>query len=160
MIGVELIFNTSAVVGMTNDVQTSTARMHAYVQAEILPALQPAINDALNRPPGPVKRPFEFATARSQRWFFANRKGGYRRTGAVLVWRGGLDIDGATGTILAVNPVSYSRYLYGPNQVRGHFNTGWPNKEQRVLVLQPPALQLVRAGWIIVSAGTSFAKAA
>lgn len=151
MIGLRLEVDTSVLTDNAAQFGTVAERLHEYVRGVVLPALQPAINNALNIAPGPVKTPFEFASAASRRYYFATHNGPYRRTGRVLSWAGELTVNRDTGYIEAVNRVPYAAHVFGPRQVPGHRNTGWNNAAVRVLTLQQPAERLVVAGWLAVN---------
>lgn len=78
--------------------------------------------------------PFEFATAKSRRWYFAQiRKGkiktdgyGYVRSGAYKKsWQILVEHQGDSFKVRYRSTAKASTYISGKRQVPGHRNTGW-----------------------------------
>lgn len=98
-----------------------------------VPKITRKAQELLGRAPGPVSRPFEFATDKSRRWYFANRKAPYRRTGQIeRGWQARLDRRLTEGQLTIINIYPAAGYVYGPGnpsasyrQVPGHRRTGW-----------------------------------
>lgn len=151
MIRLYLNIDRDALEATVTDLDGVTERLHTAVRTVVLPKLQPSLQRALNTPPGPVSKPFAFATAKSRAFYFANFRPPYRRTGRVLSWMGELEVDGRSGTILSVNDTPYARWVYGPRQVPGHANTGWPNATAQALSIAPEAEGLVIGAWFNVT---------
>lgn len=110
--------------------------------------IKPFLLDELRYYPRPAVLPFEFATAKSRRWYFwavrtgliKTSTGRYQRTGDLARgWR--VDIvfgDGAVALSVG-NKRKEVKYVTGKRQVPGHANTGWPKHEQTILFWQQAA---------------------
>jgi hypothetical protein len=111
------------------------ALLMTRIERDVKPQVERQAQDLLGRPPGPVSRPFAFATAKSRRFYFWRFKGQlpYRRTGqSGKSWRVALDRRLNDGQLRIYNLWAAAGYLYGPGnelasfrQVPGHRNTGW-----------------------------------
>lgn len=129
--------------------------LEARLQQNARPKIENDVQQILAPYPGAALYPFQFATARSRRYYFWRFKGQIpytRTTRLAQSWitaiGGGLDagplsIIGAlvrqtsvAGTLQLViaNTDPASRYVYPTNQVPGHHNTGW-NLDRRQQVL-------------------------
>lgn len=111
------------------------------LKAAGLPQTNQLINVILNedQPPergiGPV--PFEFASPRSAKWFFAHYPEGYDRTDTIKQWQATIPIAEIREDQFVVrleNPVPYTGYVREPRQVPGHRTTGW--KPYRQVIIQ------------------------
>lgn len=103
--------------------------------------IAPGMLSELRYYPGPAKLPFEFATAKSKRYYFyAVRKGiiktsggRYVRTGALAAgWKAEITIDDNAIAISASNNAKAARFVTGKRQVPGHQNTGWPRHDATI----------------------------
>lgn len=118
--------------------------MEARTQNNIRPRVEADVTDLLAPYPGPVVYPFQFATIKSRKFYFANFKPPYIRTLTLQqAWfvqisatfsNGPLALLGALfqqqtqmGQIQIVigNSADAARYVYPPKQVPGHERTGW-----------------------------------
>lgn len=95
--------------------------------------------------PGPSVHPFEFATERSKRWYFANLAEGkiptdgkrYKRQHNLEnAWEVKMDRRGLNTFMTINNSAPYAVFVYGPGvlittrrQVPGHRRTGWGGKK-------------------------------
>jgi len=113
--------------------KASQVKMRASMQSELRPAVKKDVDATLAVYPGPVVHPFEFATAKSRAWYFANKvpkgsKGGsYIRTGLLAkMWSVDLIFGLDNDVIFIYNASTISKWVYpGPQQVPGHARTGW-----------------------------------
>jgi len=114
----------------------SVVKFQDEVDRVVIPALQREVTQRLAPPPGPVRYPFQFATARSRRAYFATRGFGkgipYRRTGNLgRSWKVDHLRRRDGGVVTVYNDAPYAGYVYGAptimgfNQVPGHARTGW-----------------------------------
>src|SRR5262245_22938892 len=110
----------------------SRRRFNTKVKEEVQPAVQKNVTELLGEDPGPVKYPFEFATAKSRRFYFWAFKGQipYKRTGAIQRgWSVLITRSGEKSYIEIFNKDDAAQYVYGDlprqRQVTGHKNTGW-----------------------------------
>lgn len=114
----------------------SVAEFQREIDRVVIPALQREVTQRLAPPPGPVRYPFQFATARSRRAYFATNGFGkgipYRRTGDLgRAWKVDHLKRNNGGVITVYNAAPYAGYVYGApiidgfNQVPGHARTGW-----------------------------------
>lgn len=132
MLRVKLALDASALNALRQAVADSPREFYNIVNRTLLPQAQRRLDRALNEAPGAVVRPFQFATDKSRRYYFATHKGGYRRTGAVLQWRIVLQaFSGRTVDITFENAAPYAKWVFGDakgaHQVPGHRRTGWKN---------------------------------
>lgn len=133
MLRIQTVLDDSALKALREAILSSPRDFYSVVNRTILPQAQARLTKALNTAPGPVSRPFAFATAKSRAYYFATHEGPYRRTGAVLQWRVILKaFTGQTVELTFENPVPYAQYVFGPRQVPGHRNTGWPNADKEL----------------------------
>lgn len=151
MIRMRYTGDESELLAMREAALSSPQRLNAIVNQRIIPAAQKQVDARLNKAPGKVKYPFEFATAKSRRWYFANRMPPYRRTGQSLQWRLRLMvIDGQTFRIVSQEPHAAAKYVFGPRQVPGHRNTGWPDANLVFIELGRVMIQDINEVWIVV----------
>lgn len=97
----------------------------AYSRQIALPMLA-----QLRKYPPPVKRPFQFATDKSRRYWFGvlakKHPNGYQRTGKLAdSWKVNLDLFEGDLIFSAQNTRKYYKWVQGERQVPGHKNTGW-----------------------------------
>lgn len=156
MSAVQVLFDDAALRSLEASIRTSTQRFFTVITTEVLPAAQARIDALLNKPAGPVKYPFEFASAKSRAYYFATHEPPYQRTGKSLSWK--LVLRSASGDVVELyleNPTSYAAYLFGTPQgayqTPGHARTGW-----RLLADQLPeqtrlALSDLSAAWLEVA---------
>lgn len=110
----------------------------------VKPAVQREVQDLVATYPGPVVYPFQFATARSRRAFFATNGFGKgiptQRDGTLYrAWKTSYNFSEQVSSLFIRNSADYAKYVYGSllqQQVAGHRNTGWGRDTV-------PALQLI-----------------
>jgi hypothetical protein len=103
--------------------------MGRYTKQFVVPYVEQRVDTEIAPYPGPVSRPFEFSTPKSRRWYFANKKVPYSRTGEVgRSWEVKTDLRQSEGQITIRNFHRASKWVFGIGlfrQVPGHRNTGW-----------------------------------
>jgi len=96
---------------------------------------------------------FEFGTPKSRRWFFASNAGGRgiptKRTGG-LAKAFKLSYDMNSGVLAITDTSGIGQWVYGPQQVRGHFVTGWREPQEQMLRVWERAEDLLIEGWISI----------
>ena len=118
------------------DAVKTVKQFQDLIDRDVIPTLRQQVKARLAAPPGPVRYPFQFSTARSRRAYFATRGFGngipYRRTGDLgRAWKVDHIRRPTGGEITVYNDAPYAGYVYGApiiggaNQVPGHANTGW-----------------------------------
>lgn len=127
---------------VVEDLSELPQRFIDTLESQVVPRAQVRLGGILNAHPGPTKHPFEFATERSMRLYqWGKRTGNLPTTdGGVRQWKvEGRRVDDQTYEVWLVNPaidsgipgvrgpVHPSIYVFGPRQVQGHANTGFPN---------------------------------
>ena len=132
LLRLNLVLDTSALTDLKTALAESPKKFYAVVNDRILPIAQRQLDALLNALPGPVKYPFQFATPKSRRYYFANFNVPYKRTGAVRKWRIVLKaFTGLTVEMTFENSAPYAKYVYGDAkgsfQTPGHAHTGWLN---------------------------------
>lgn len=121
--------------------------------------LQLVVGDLFGQYPGPVVHPFEFATDKSRRWYFANkvkkgsRGGSYARTGKPpLGWTVQIDMRRTGSELIVYNQWNKSIYVYGgvsQRQVPGHRRTGWGSDlDIAAQLAQEEATSLIIEAWV------------
>jgi hypothetical protein len=136
-------FNLADLVGTMMDSQRAIV---AQVAKEAGDRLKPSLLNELAQVPGPAKHPFQFATLKSQRKYFAMIKDGeidtangrYVRKGSGGygdTWRVEYNANNDTFNILIYSTWRKAKYIGGSLardanaaarfQVPGHRNTGW-----------------------------------
>ena len=135
-----------------------TAKMDKVVR----PAVQAKVDQVVAVDPGPVVSgplsPFQFATDKSRRFYFAAFKGliPYQRTGDLLrAWVVTFDRRLADGQLIIRNVSPVAGYVYGPGsalasflQVPGHARTGWGrNLPAALSTVQVYAIDLIASTW-------------
>lgn len=104
-----------------------TAALERRLKAEVVQPLK----RQLQTEPRPAVLPFTFATAKSRRWYFANKvkgkKGGrYVRTHKFTRGWDVRVITADNAVALSINnPEKATKYITGKRQVPGHRITGW-----------------------------------
>lgn len=137
------------------------AKMSDYMTQVVKPELETLVQNTLAIYPGDVVHPFEFATAKSRRWYFANmvpsgsERGKYRRTDALkLAWRVIIDRRRTDGLITIRNIHPAANYIIGEFQVPGHRVTGWAkNQEAQLQDVTNSGITLIAQGWYYIMGG-------
>lgn len=132
-----------------------------YFSQTVKPALEAKVAATVAVYPGPVVHPFEFATDKSRRWYFANKvrsggKGGeYARTGDLgKAWIVQIDRRSKDSFITIRNTDPAAGFVYGSGsqrQVPGHAATGWGRDlDSQLDQLSTDATNLVLDGWTML----------
>lgn len=117
---------------------------------EVSPDLQDMVLQIMAQTPGAPSEPFDFATAKSARFYFwlvtssvfaaASDGTHWLRSGETEnAWQVQVEYGALNARIRIVNPLPWSKYVYGPKfQVSGHARTGWGQQygEAQKLLLQ------------------------
>lgn len=122
------------------------------LQTQIKPAVEQDVQTFVAPYPGPAVHPFQFATAKSRRWYFANfkQRGPYVRSMKLFQsWSVRVSSTIRQDLITIQNLRPESKFVYGPRQVPGHRRTGWggPNFQAGLDLTREHARQLVLALW-------------
>lgn len=102
-----------------------------YFAQTVMPTLTLAVDQHVAPYPGPVKYPFQFASVKSRKAYFATRGFGKgipsRRTGFLGdSWVVRIDRRRVEGIITLRNIAAYADYVLGHvHQTPGHATTGW-----------------------------------
>lgn len=127
-------------------------KMNARLNGDVKKDIQKVVEKEFSKEPGPVKLPFQFATERSRRAYFATNGFGngipYQRKGKVSKqWKTQIQ----KLNIIIFNASPAGKYVYGPRQVAGHKNTGWGKEvdkaSKRTL---DAATDIIIAAWVQV----------
>lgn len=133
---------------------------------EMQTVVKPAIDGLVAKylAPYPPERketpPFEFATLKSQRAYFASNGFGkgipYKRSGTLgRGWNVAVSYKFQDSLIRISNVQPYSKFVYGPRQVPGHRTTGWgADFDKKAGLVQDGAEQEIVNAW-----GRAIAKA-
>jgi hypothetical protein len=143
------------------DLRPRTRRnFNRELERAVRPALQKTVTRLLGVDPGAVHIPFEFATDRSRRFYFARFKGRipYQRTGVILAgWLVEIPRSGEKSYIVVYNKVPAAQYVYGTpfqRQVPGHARTGWGrNNKAAFTAIQREAFDLIADAWYAAVTG-------
>lgn len=148
---VNVVLDTSALDDLRTALVESPRRFYQVVNDHIIPQAQARIDALLNKPGEPTGGHYHFSTPKSQRWYFANRKPPYQRTGNVQQWRIILKaFSGQTVEMTFENPVQYAKYVYGSPtqpQVIGH-RGHWINADTVLPELVEEVLANLATAWI------------
>lgn len=150
---ITVVLDDAALKDLRAALLDSPRQFYAVANNVILPQAQVQVEKTLNRDPGPVKRPFKFATDKSRRWYFATHKAPYKRTGDIRRWR--LFLKAFTGQIVEVileNPSPNTKWVYGDDkgayQQPGHAATGYPLVAREVPALTATVLGDLSEAWL------------
>lgn len=120
------------------------------LQTQVKPAVEQDVQELVAPYPGPAAHPFQFATDKSRRWYFANFRGPYVRSMKLFQsWSVRVSSTIRQDLITIRNLRPESVFVYGPRQVPGHRRTGWggPNFQAGLDLTREHARQLVVALW-------------
>ena len=153
---VQLVFDDAALKALQAAVADSPRRFTAFLGSVVIPAAQRRVDAVLNETPGAVKLPFQFATPKSRRWYFANRKPPYKRTGKAQQWKLVMQASsGETVEIYLENRAPHALWVFGSptgeHQVPGHARTGWKKLAPQIPVQQQLLLADASAAWLEVA---------
>lgn len=128
--------------------------MGRYVQQVVRPAVQSRVNQTFAVYPGPVVRPFQFATEKSRRAYFATKGFGkglpYHRTNELQRgWKVEVDRRKNSGFISIRNTAPAAVYVIGGRQVPGHRRTGWGEHfDAYTISVSEYVIDLLITGWV------------
>jgi hypothetical protein len=110
--------------------------------------VKPPLLSELKHYPGAVVYPFQFATERSRKAFFATngfgRGLGAKRTGKLAeAWKVDISLSDNAVVMSARNTAPYQRYVTGKRQVPGHATTGWPLASETIAFWSKAAIEVV-----------------
>lgn len=142
-------------------IQTAPGKMGDYIATVVKPEVESLVQSRLAPYPGPAVLPFEFATVKSRRWYFANRvpsgskKGRYQRTGDLAQeWIVEVDRRRNEGFMSVRNTDPAAIYIFGNRQVSGHARTGWGKDFPEVIgLISDRATDLIIDGWYGIVSG-------
>lgn len=129
MIKVDVTVDTDVLEAISETALSAPRRMNAAYKRRIK-RIRQQILDELRQYPGPVKRPFRWASERQRRAFFATNGFGhgipYVRTNALKEgWTTHIR-DRRDGVIFeVVNNTDYAEFVVGDWAQPGHIATGW-----------------------------------
>jgi hypothetical protein len=158
MYRVSAIIDDDILLAKREVIRKAPGEMGLYARRVIQPRLNTEVQRRIVPYPGRVSKPFEFATDKSRRYYFASRKGRlpYRRTGRLKRgWQVRIDLRRNEGLISIYNLEPYAVYVYGPGflrtsrrQVPGHKRTGWgKNLDREIIAISQIAQNLLIDGW-------------
>jgi len=142
-------------------VKTAPGKMGDYMVNVVKPEVQSLVQAELAPYPGEAVHPFAFATAKSRRWYFANRvpkgskQGRYPRTGDLAQeWVVEVDRRRNEGFMSVRNTDPAAIYVFGARQVPGHARTGWGRDfPQKIALISDTATDLIIDGWYGIVSG-------
>jgi hypothetical protein len=160
MFKTSIIIDDDVLSEVREQARRSPGLMAAYIRTRVVPHIERRVDETIARYPGAVSRPFQFATPKSRRAYFATDGFGkgipYQRTGATAqAWRVDFDFRERDGGLSIVNTADHAVYLYGAGdlltnrqQVPGHSRTGWGDgMDDAVLDISTEATDMVIDGW-------------
>lgn len=115
---------------------------------------------ALKADPGPVSYPFVWKTDKQRNYYFAvvaeyDDDGNiipYQRTGKSRAgWQWFYNVSDEEIDLTLFNPVSYTKFVFGPAQQPGHKKTGWPNVVPVVLQAEEDLIEAAIDSWFVVN---------
>ncbi len=153
----EVILDTDVLEAVKSIPRRVTPAMALYVDRRVIPHIEQRVQATLSVYPGPVVYPFEFATEKSRRAFFATNGFGKgiptRRTGELgRAWVVDVDRRRNEGYITIRNTAPSAIYVIGVRQVPGHRRTGWGARfDHYILDISEEANDMLIDGWVIVT---------
>lgn len=108
--------------------------------------IKPGLLDELRHYPGPVQYPFEFATAKSRRYYFWKFKERipYQRSGGYGDgWQVVITVSDNAVVMSVRNSYPAAKWIGGKRQVPGHRKTGWPLYGETIDFWREPAIEVV-----------------
>lgn len=152
---------TDVLQAQRETIKTAPGKMADYIVNVVKPQVQTLVQSELAPYPGEVVHPFEFATAKSRRWYFANRvqrgskQGRYQRSGDLAQeWVVEVDRRRNEGFMSVRNTDPAAIYIFGARQVPGHARTGWgKNFPQKIVLISDAATDLIIDGWYGIVSG-------
>jgi len=154
MFSATVVVDTDVLDALRETARQAPRAYQAFVNGTVRRAALQEVRARLAEYPGPVKHPFEFATAKSRRYYFWLRKGKgpYRRTGHLLEsWTIEVQASVTDGFITAVNTASYAQWVIGDRQVPGHRNTGWYRASDELVETSVYINNMLIDGWYSIS---------
>jgi hypothetical protein len=152
----KLTLPNSVFVARKNLKSRAKADFKRELQTKVKPELQRQVDDLLGGDPGPVSRPFVFATEKSRRAYFATNGFGkgipFRRDDSIRTsWRVRVISRLSRDFAVIDNPKEAAKYVYGSpsqRQVPGHKNTGWGKDfEESIETIQENGVAMIVSAW-------------
>ena len=152
----KLTLPTSLLSAQRNLKARTKAEFKRNQQVKVKPDLQRQVDDLLGGDPGPVSRPFVFATEKSRKAYFATNGFGkgipFKRDDSIRTsWRVSVLTRLSKDFVVIDNPKKAAKYLYGSpdqRQVQGHKNTGWGKDfDEAITLINEHAVILVKDNW-------------
>lgn len=166
MFRVEAIIDTDVIEAQRDLIENIAPEFGLAMRNEVVPLVTKKVQQTIAVYPPAVKHPFEFATDKSRRAYFATQGFGhgipYQRTKTLYnSWKVELDRRMNEGFIQIKNTAPYAGYVYGSGstegsyeQVPGHRNTGWGrDMDNQVLDLSEYTQNLIIDLWYKVLSG-------
>lgn len=150
MINTTVLHETNAIENLDLFLQAFPGLMEDALTDAFNAQIKPSLLDELRYYPRPAVHPFQFATAKSKRYYFwavrtgviKTSGGRYQRTGALAAgWQ--VDIffgDGAVG-MSVVNRRKEVKYVTGKRMIPGHQVTGWQRHDETIKFWQKAAVE-------------------
>lgn len=142
-------------------VKTAPGKMGDFIATVVMPEVQSLVQARLAPYPSEAVLPFAFATAKSRRWYFANRvprgskKGRYQRSGDLAQeWITEVDRRRNEGFMTVRNTDPAAIYIFGNRQVPGHARTGWGRGfAEAIAQISATATDRIIDGWYAIVSG-------
>ena len=133
MYGVEMVTRLQALDRLEAVVLAPMTTVADAAERQFLGAIRDPLRTDLEVEPGAVARPFEWQSERQRRAYFATNGFGfgipYRRQGRVSkAWLFTIIREPHLFMITVENTNPAAKFVYGPQQQRGHKKTGWRSK--------------------------------
>ncbi len=158
MLKTEFKLDKDILAAYQEELERAPKTVNTFVQGTVVNDLQQTLNQSVSvenwyPPPRVEGMKFVFGTAKSRRWFFGTKAGGRgiptKRTGGLAeAFKVAYDIE--SGVLTIADTSGIGQHVYGPQQVRGHFNTGWREPQDQFLQVWERAEDLLIDGWISI----------
>lgn len=160
----EMIIDNDVIIAKRELAKAAPGLFANYVNTIVKPDVMQQVNTLFVPYPGPVSKPFEFATPKSRAYYFWKFKGKipYQRTGGLgQSWFVTADNRKNDGFIIFGNSSTIAAFVFGPGfaitrqqQVPGHRNTGWGQDfERKVIEVSERTNQMLIDGWLQITMG-------
>jgi hypothetical protein len=140
MLDVQTYFNYGRLDRLLVTIGTFPTQMKRYARRAFAQRVNlPILQQLRKTPPRRYWTGDDFVNDASRRAFFAKTKGkAYVRTGKYAAgWQADIQETETSISFGYINPVDYSGFVGGQQQVKGHIITGWPNSADVITANQP-----------------------